>query len=115
MNFTMKSWSFFYKSGTGTGHITCNNGQQARVSLRGHGGGLTAGKSTIVNGRGVFSGVSNVNELYGNYAQAEAHAGAGGSASARVLTKGAVSLTLTGTGTGIDLGVNVGNLKIAKR
>lgn len=115
MNFTMQSWSFFYKSGKGTGHITCNNGQRARVDLRGHGGGLTVGKSTIVNGRGVFSEVANVNELYGNYANAEAHAGAGASASARVLTKGEVSLTLTGTGKGVDVGVNVGNLKITKR
>lgn len=115
MSFNLKSWSIFYKSGKGTGHITCNNGQSASVSLRAHGGGLTVGKSKIINGHGVFSGVSSINELYGNYANAEAHAGAGGSASARALTKGEVSLTLTGTGKGVDLGVNVGNLKISKR
>lgn len=115
MDFTMKSWSIFYKSGKGTGQITCNNGQSASVSLRSQGGGLTVGKSKIVNGHGSFSEVSSINELYGDYANAEAHAGAGGSASARALTKGEVSLTLTGTGKGVDLGVNVGNLKISKR
>lgn len=114
MNFTLRSWSFFYKSGKGTGNITCNNGQKAHVRLRGQGGGLTFGESKIVNGMGVFSDVSSINELFGNYANAEAHAGAGGSASARVLTKGEVSLTLTGTGKGVDLGINVGNFKISK-
>jgi hypothetical protein len=115
MNFTLKSWSFFYKSGKGTGTITCNNGQSARVYLRGEGGGLTVGKSKIVNGLGVFSDVSSIKEVFGNYANGEAHAGAGGSASARVLTKGDVSLTLTGTGEGVDLGINFGNFKISKR
>lgn len=115
MSFNLKSWSIFYQSGKGTGQITCNNGQSANVSLRSHGGGLTAGKSKIVNGHGSFSGVTNIDELYGNYANAEAHAGAGGSASARALTKGEVSLTLTGTGKGIDLGIDVGNMKISKR
>lgn len=115
MNFTMKSWSFLYKSGKGTGEITCTNGQSADVKLRGHGGGLTAGKSKIINGLGVFTKVASINELFGDYANAEAHAGAGGSASARVLTKGEVSLTLTGTGKGVDLGINFGNMKISKR
>lgn len=115
MNFTMKSWSVFYKSGKGTGTITCDNGQAADVRLRGQGGGITFGKSAIVNGLGVFTKVSNIDELYGNYANAEAHAGAGGSASARALTKGEVSLSLTGTGKGVDLGVNFGNLKISKK
>lgn len=115
MNFTLKSWSFFYKSGKGTGNITCSNGQKARVNLRGQGGGFTVGKSKIVNGLGVFSGVSSIQELYGNYANAEAHAGVVGSASARVLTKGEVSLTLTGTGKGVDLGINFGNFKISKQ
>jgi hypothetical protein len=114
MNFTMKSWSFFYKSGKGTGNISCSNGQKAHVSLRGQGGGLTVGKSKIINGLGVFSDVASINELYGNYANGEAHAGVVNSASARVLTKGEVSLTLTGTGKGVDLGLNVGNFKISK-
>lgn len=115
MKFTMKSWSFFYKSGKGSGTITCNNGQKERVHLTGEGGGITVGKSKIVNGLGVFSDVSGINELFGNYASGEAHVGIGGSASARVLTKGDVSLTLTGTGTGVDLGINFGNFNISKR
>lgn len=115
MTFNFKSWSVLYKSGKGTGHISCSNGQKASVKLRAHGGGLTAGKSTIVDGLGIFSKVTNIKELFGNYANAEAHAGAVGSASARALTKGDVSLTLTGTGKGVDLGINFGNFKISKR
>lgn len=76
---------------------------------------MTAGKSKIIGGLGVFSDVANINELFGNYANAEAHAGVVGSASAGVLTKGEVSLTLTGTGKGVDLGLNVGNFKISRR
>lgn len=115
MDFTMKSWSFFYKSGKGSGDISCSNGQKAHVKLRGQGGGFTFGKSKIINGLGVFSNVANINEVFGNYANAEAHAGAVSSASARVLTKGEVSLTLTGTGKGFDVGINFGNFKISKK
>ena len=114
MTFNFKSWSVLYKSGKGRGHITCSDGQNANVKLRAHGGGLTAGKSSIINGLGVFSEVLSIKELFGNYANAEAHAGVGGSASARALTKGDVSLTLTGTGKGVDLGINFGNFKISR-
>jgi hypothetical protein len=85
------------------------------VKLRAKGGGLTVGKSTIDDGHGDFSGVSNITELLGTYASAEAHAGAVESAKAQVVTKGEVSLALSGTGTGWDIGVAVGNFIISRR
>ncbi len=115
MNYTMKSWSVFYKSGKGSGTIRCDNGQKARVKLRAQGGGLTFGKRKTVNGHGTFLKASNIRELYGSYANAEAHAGAGNSANAQVLTKGEVSLTLTGTGRGVDLGFDFGKFTISRR
>lgn len=115
MNFTMKSWSFFYKSGKGKGTITCDNGQKARVILRAHGGGLTFGKNKTLNGHGVFSKTKNMKDLFGSYAVAEAHGGVGDSGTARVLTKGDVSLTLTGTGKGINVGIDFGSFKISKK
>ena len=104
LKFTMSGWSAFYKRADGTGTITCNNGQSMAVKLSARGGGLTAGKSTIRNGVGEFSGVQSIDDVLGSYASAEAHAGAVKSAKGQVVTKGEVSLALSGTGDGWDLG-----------
>ena len=112
MTFDLRSWSAFYKSSKGEGTITCDTGESARVSLRAKGGGLTVGKSKIVDGEGVFSPVEDIRELYGAYAQGEAHAGAGSAVAAQGLTKGEVSLSLTGKGHGVDLGVSFGKFTI---
>lgn len=112
MTFNLKSWSVFYKSGRGSGTITCDNGQRAHVALRAQGGGLTFGKGKIVNGTATFSKVNRISELYGSYASAEAHGGAGKSGTAQALTKGEVSLTLSGTGHGVDIGFDFGRFKI---
>jgi hypothetical protein len=115
MRFDMSGWSLFYKRSSGTGTITCNNGQSMNVRLEARGGGLSFGRSTIQNGVGEFSPVNNINELLGGYASAEAHAGAGGSAKGQVVTKGPVSLALSGTGRGVDLGVAFGSFIISAR
>jgi len=114
MKYSLSGWSIFYATASGSGTITCDNGQSARVTLRAKGGGLTAGKSRIVDGRGTFSEVADISELFGSYASAEAHAGVGGSSAAQVVTKGTVSLAFSGTGSGIDLGVTFGRFIIAK-
>lgn len=114
MKFTMKGWSAFYKRASGTGTISCSNGQKANVKLEARGGGLTAGKSSIENGRGEFSAVKDIEEIFGSYADAEAHAGAVKSSGARAMTKGEVSLALSGTGRGWDLGVAFGRFTIKR-
>jgi hypothetical protein len=115
LKFTISGWSAFYKRSDGTGTITCTNGQSMRVTLRGRGGGPTVGKSTIRNGTGEFSGVSDIRELLGTYVSAEAEAGAVKSAKANVVTKGEVSLALSGTGEGWAVGVAFGKLTIKRR
>ena len=115
MDFSMHSWSIFYKSGKGTGTISCDNGQTASVKLRSRGGGVTFGKSKIVNGTATFSGVSDINELFGGYASAGADAGAGDSAGARAMTKGEVSMSLSGTGKGVNVGFDFGKFKITRK
>ena len=115
LTFQMSGWSAGYKESTGHGTIKCSNGQSMAVKLEAKGGGLTVGKSTIDDGRGEFSGVSNISELLGTYASAEADAGAVKSAKAQVVTKGEVSLALSGTGRGWDIGVSVGNFVISRR
>ncbi len=114
MKFSMSGWSAFYKRSSGTGTVTCNNGQTANVRLEARGGGLTAGKSSIENGTGEFSNVKNIDEIFGSYANAEAHAGAVKSSGAQALTKGEVSLALAGTGRGWDLGISFGRFTIKR-
>jgi len=114
MEFNLRGWSAFYRTASGHGTITCNNGQAAHVAIRAKGGGLTVGKSKVTNGRGKFSEVGSIDELFGSYAVAEAHAGMGPSSTAQVLTKGTVSVELTGTGQGVDLGFSFGGFTITR-
>ena len=115
LHFSMSGWSAFYRHSSGTGTVTCDNGQSMKVNISAKGGGLTFGKSTIDNGIGKFSEVYAIEDIIGGYATAEAHAGASKSASARVVTKGPISLALSGKGKGWDLGVSFGNFIISKR
>jgi hypothetical protein len=115
LKFTMSGWSVFYKRADGTGTITCNNGQSMAVKLSARGGGLSAGKSTIRDGTGEFSGIQSIDEVLGSYASAEAHAGAVKSSKAQVVTKGEVSLALAGTGDGWDLGIAFGKFTIKRQ
>ena len=106
--FSLKGLSGFYKTSKGTGTITCDNGQSMKVRIHATGGGITFGKSEIIDGTGKFSGARNISELLGSYVQSEANAGAGKSVDAQALTKGTVSLVLSGTGRGVDLGFAFG-------
>ena len=115
LHFSMSGWSAFYKTLSGSGTVSCDNGQRMAVSIRSKGGGLTFGKSRIENGVGEFSGVHGIRDTLGTYAAAEAHAGAVKSSKAQVMTKGEVSLALAGTGKGWDLGVAFGNFVIEPR
>jgi hypothetical protein len=112
MTYSLSGWSAGYSTAKGSGTITCDDGESARVSLQATGGGLTAGKSKIVNGSGTFSEVAEISELFGSYASADVHAGAVESAAAQVVTKGTVSLAFAGTGKGFDLGVTFGEFVI---
>ena len=115
MKYSLAGWSAIYSTASGSGAINCDNGQSARVSLQAKGGGLTAGKSKIVNGSGTFSEVADISELFGGYASADVHAGMVESSAAQVVTKGTVSLAFSGTGKGIDLGVTFGEFVIKKQ
>jgi len=115
MSFRMKGWSAFYTTASGSGTITCSNGQKARVKLEARGGGVTAGKTKIRDGHATFSDVADISELMGTYVSAGADAAAGKSASASAMTKGNVSLALTGRGSGVELGVTFGKFTITQR
>ena len=111
--FNINSWSVIYKSGKGSGTISCDNGETFPVIIRAHGGGITFGKSKI-KGHGNFTGVEKTSELFGSYATAEAHGGIVKSGKVEGLTKGRVSLSLSGTGQGFDLGIAFGSFKIKR-
>ena len=96
----------------GNGTVRCNNGQALPVRITAQGLGLTAGKWKIDNGKGRFTDVHDIREVYGNYAHASASAGLVKSAETQLLSKGNVSLALAGGGEGINLGVEVGAFHI---
>jgi hypothetical protein len=113
MKFTLSGWSVFYKTASGSGTISCENGQSASVKISSKGGGITFGRSTI-DGIGTFTDVSSISELFGTYVQSEAHAGAGKSTKASAMTKGEVSLSIVGKGKGVDVGIAFGKFVIER-
>lgn len=115
LNFTMSGWSAFYKTSSGDGTVSCDNGQRLNVRISAKGGGISFGKTQIDDGVGVFSDVYNIRDVIGGYATAEAHAGAGRSVKAQVVTKGPISLALTGKGRGWDIGIAFGSFVISER
>lgn len=115
LDFELSGWSLFYKTASGNGTVSCDNGQSLAVRIEARGGGLSFGKSKISNGVGEFSGVHDIGEVLGSYATAEAHAGAVRSSKAQAMTKGDVALALAGTGEGWDIGVAFGKFTISAR
>ncbi len=115
LTFSLTGWSLIYKHADGTGRVTCENGRSMPVKISIKGGGLTAGKWHIDNGKGKFTDVHVISDVLGHYAQGGAHAGVVKSAEAQVLTKGTVSLALAGHGEGTDRGDDVGPLTISRR
>jgi hypothetical protein len=113
LTFKLSGWSLIYKHAEGSGMVTCDNGQSAPVKISVVGGGLTAGKFRIDNGKGDISHVRGISDVFGDYAQAGAEAGVVKSGTAQVLTKGTTSLALAGTGEGVNLGVSVGKFTIS--
>jgi hypothetical protein len=105
MTYSLTGWSVFYKTASGTGSVSCSNGQRMSVKIETKGGGLTFGKYKIRNGFGQFANVDDIRDVLGSYATAEAHAAADKSASAQAMTNGKVSLALSGKGRGWSLGV----------
>jgi hypothetical protein len=105
MTYNISGWSAFYKTASGTGSVSCSNGQRLSVKIETKGGGLTFGKYRIRNGFGEFANVDDIRDVLGSYATAEAHASAENSASAQAMTNGKVSLALSGKGKGWSLGV----------
>jgi hypothetical protein len=114
LRFSLQGWSIIYKHAEGHGTVTCSNGQSSPVKITVVGGGLTAGKYRIDNGKGEITKVRGIDDVFGNYAQAGAEAGVVKSGNAQVLTKGTTSLALAGTGEGINLGISVGKFTISR-
>lgn len=115
LSYNLSGWSAFYKTASGTGVVTCDNGEKLPVKISAKGGGLTVGKSKIEDGFGEFANVHSIREVLGSYASAEAHAGAEKSAKALVMTNGDISLALAGKGKGWDLGVAFGKFTLSER
>ena len=92
-----------------------SSGTEGGEGTFGASGGLSAGKGEIRDGKGTFSEVSDIKELFGTYAAAEASAGVVKNAAASVVTKGEVTLGLEGKGTGWELGIAFGKVTITRK
>ncbi|MGH8118860.1 MAG: hypothetical protein ACREPY_17505 [Rhodanobacteraceae bacterium] len=114
LSYSLTGWSAIVEHAEGHGRVTCANGESMRVDITVKGGGLTAGKWRIDDGKGSFTDVYHINEVLGSYAQASANAGAGNAAGAGVLTKGTVSLALAGTGQGVNIGISGARFTISR-
>lgn len=114
LTFSLTGWSAIYEHANGHGMVTCANGRSMPVDITVRGGGLTAGKWRINDGKGKFTDVYKISDVLGNYAQAAASAGVVKSATAQVLSKGTVSLALAGHGQGINLGVSGAKFTISR-
>ena len=106
LTFSLTGWSAIYEHADGNGRVTCANGKSMPMHIRVRGGGLTAGKWHINDGKGKFTDVYKMDDVLGNYAAASASAGIVKSGTAQVLTKGTVSLALAGNGQGVNIGVS---------
>ena len=115
MTYSLTGWSVFYKTASGAGNITCDNGQSMAVKIETKGGGLSFGKYKVRNGFGQFANINAIRDVLGSYATAEAHASAEKSASAQAMTNGDVSLSLAGKGEGWSLGVAFSKFTIKAR
>lgn len=106
LTFSLTGWSAIYERADGNGRVTCANGHSLPVHIRIRGGGLTAGKWHIDDGKGKFTDVYRLDDVLGSYAAASANAGIVKSGTAQVLTKGTVSLALAGNGQGVNIGIS---------
>jgi hypothetical protein len=115
LHFVLSGWSAFYKTASGSGIVSCDDGEKMRVQIEARGGGLTFGKSEVDNGLGNFSHINDIRDVLGTYASADVHAGAMDSSSeAQAMTKGPVSLAVSGKGRGWDLGIAFGKFTISR-
>ena len=115
LTYSLKGWSAFYRTSKGDGTISCSNGQRVAVRITTHGGGITFGTYEVRDGKGSFSNIWNMSQLYGGYAEVGGHAGAGPSVGGRAMTKGDVGLALSGKGQGINLGFAFGAFIIDRK
>jgi len=111
LTFSLTEWAAVYEHATGTGTITCENGQTAKVAVTSKGVGLTAGKFRI-DGKGEFSKVHDIADLYGGYVAAEGDAGLVKAGETSLVTKGDVSLAIAGNGEGWNVGISIGQFKL---
>jgi hypothetical protein len=115
IDYRIDGWSIFFQSYDGSGTVTCDDGQRRAVAIRLRGGGVTLGKMEINKGKGKFSEVESIEEIFGTYVAVDGQAGATLAAEGRVMTRGKVGLVISGTGRGWALGVSFGGFTIESR
>ncbi|NOQ17399.1 MAG: hypothetical protein GQ581_10105 [Methyloprofundus sp.] len=114
ITYNLKGWSAFYKTATGTGMLSCSNGQSANVKLNLKGGGFTIGVIDITAGKGKVFGVKSINDVFSGHFTMGAHAGFIKSVEGRLVPHKTGVLRMHGKGTGYNIGFYLGALKIKR-
>jgi hypothetical protein len=114
MAFSMEGWSAIVSKAEGKGTVTCDNGQEADIVIVVTGGGFTFSKTKIDEGKGTFSKVTDISEIFGGYAQGELQTGGDDPTTQQALTKGTVKLQITAEGRGWSFGVSGGKFEIKR-
>jgi hypothetical protein len=126
MIFTLRGWSALYKNTTGTvtvghppisgrahrlrktttgsGTVACANGQTMRVNLTVRGGHGSVGKYELGDGYGVFSNVTDIDQVLGTYSRAATRRVGVKGAHASAMAKGGIALVISGGSTGWNVG-----------
>lgn len=92
------------KTSTGSGIVTCANGQTMRVSITARGGHGSVGKNELGDGYGAFNNVTDINQVLGAYNRAAARTVDTKGAHESAMAKGDVALIISGSGTGWNVG-----------
>ena len=75
LDYQVRTWSIFYKNITGSGIVTCSNGESAPVTLKLHGGGPTVGVANVKGTARFSEDPANTQRLAGEEALAPRQGG----------------------------------------
>lgn len=134
MDFNLRGWSAIYRNAIGTvsvgdrirertrrsrkttsgsGTVTCTNGQIMNINVTARGGAESVGQYQLRDGYGTFTNVTGIGQVLGSYRRTPTHAVAMAGRSASAMAKGNIGLVISGDGGGWDIGTGFPSFTIS--